>query len=367
MEKNELKFYSLDKILALKCQYNIVIGERSNGKTYAALKYGLERYLADGSEMAYIRRWKEDMRGQRASILWANHEENGVISQLTDGEYDRVVYQSGRWYLGKWDEDLQKSVRSDDPFCYGFSLSDAEHDKSTAYPRVRTIIFDEFLTRGYYLPNEFITLMNVLSTIIRHRNDATIFMLANTVNKYAPYFKEMGLKNVDTMKQGSIDVYTYGDSNLRVAVEYCASNKEGKKSDDYFAFDNPSLQMITGGAWELELHPHLPLKYKESEVIFRFFIKWQNVIIQGNCVTTQNTSFIYFHMKTTPIHDEDKDIIYSTEYDPRPNWNRNIVKCPNSISKRIGQYFKSEKVYYQDNDVGELVRNYIMACQKNSL
>ena len=61
---------------------------------------------------------------------------------------------------------------------------------------------------------------NVLSTIIRHRNDVKIFMLANTVNKYCPYFKEMGLKHITEMKQGSIDIYTYGSSDLRVAVEY---------------------------------------------------------------------------------------------------------------------------------------------------
>ena len=35
--------------------------------------------------------------------------------------------------------------------------------------------------------------MNVLSTIIRDRENIKIFMLGNTVNKYCPYFDEMGL------------------------------------------------------------------------------------------------------------------------------------------------------------------------------
>ena len=32
-------YYSLDKILSKKATYNLIIGERSNGKTYAVKKY----------------------------------------------------------------------------------------------------------------------------------------------------------------------------------------------------------------------------------------------------------------------------------------------------------------------------------------
>ena len=135
-----------------------------------------------------------------------------------------------------------------------------EHDKSTSYPDVTTVIFDEFLTRQSYLPDEFILFQNVLSTIIRGRRDVTIFMLGNTVNKWSPYFAEMGLKHVKEMEVGSIDVYTYGDSELTVAVEFTGSRHSSKASDVYFAFDNPRLNMITGseGSWEMAIYPHCP-------------------------------------------------------------------------------------------------------------
>ena len=58
------------------------------------------------------------------------------------------------------------------------------------------ILFDEFITRSMYLPDEFVIFTNVLSTIIRDRNNVKIFMCGNTVNKYCPYYKEMGLNNV---------------------------------------------------------------------------------------------------------------------------------------------------------------------------
>lgn len=361
-----MKFYRLDEILSRNCQYNIIFGERSNGKTYAALEYGLRRYIEHGEKMAYVRRWKEDYRGKRGQALFSGHEETGLISKLTNGEYNRVKYYAGKWYLAKWDEDLQKLVPSDDEFCYAFALSDVEHDKSTSYPRVTTIVFDEFLSRQYYLPNEFVTFMNVLSTIIRHRDNIKIFMLGNTVNKFCPYFQEMGLSHIEKMEPGKIDIYSYGESKLKVAVEYCKSpNKDGKKSDVYFAFDNPSLQMITGGAWEIDLYPHLPRKYNQSDVTFIYFINFNEQLLQCEIITLSDCTFTYIHRKSTPIQDPDHDIIFSDEYDPRPNHFRNIRKPCSEFERRIAEYFRKEKVFYQDNEVGEVVRNYLMHCGTN--
>src|SRR5690606_4040116 len=110
-------------------------------------------------------------------------------------------------------------------------LSDTEHNKSISYPRVEIIFFDEFITKHLYLNDEFILFMNTISTIVRQRTNVTIYMCGNTVDKYCPYFKEMGLNHVHKMEQGTIDVYRYGNSKLTVAVEYCASTKRKKKNN----------------------------------------------------------------------------------------------------------------------------------------
>ena len=38
-KKEKSNYYSLDKILSKNAQYNLIFGERSNGKTYAVLNY----------------------------------------------------------------------------------------------------------------------------------------------------------------------------------------------------------------------------------------------------------------------------------------------------------------------------------------
>ena len=63
--KGEVKYYSLAPILSKDCLYNVIFGERSNGKTYAVLYRIIEQYVKHGHQGALIRRWKEDFRGKR--------------------------------------------------------------------------------------------------------------------------------------------------------------------------------------------------------------------------------------------------------------------------------------------------------------
>lgn len=354
-------FYSLKNIMEYDAHYNMIIGERSNGKTYAALKYALEQYAKDGSEFAYLRRMTEDFRGKRGQAVFAALEANNEIYKITRGEWCGVHYWSGRFYLCNYDEN-GKRVPSDTPFGYAFSIASMEHDKSTSYPNITTVIFDEFLTRGYYLPDEFIQFTNCLSTIIRHRNNVKIFMLANTVSKYAPYFREMGLSHVKDMKQGTIDLYTYGSDEdcLKVAVEYCEASKHSKPSDVYFSFDNPKLKMVTSGVWELAIYPHCPVKYLPKHIAFTYFIEFEGELLQCEIVNHPTGAFTFIHQKTTPLQNPDRDFVYSTRQDNRPNWRMQITAPQLPIEKKIIQFFRENKVFYQDNEIGEIVRNYLM-------
>lgn len=353
------KYYTLNNILKKGAVYNVIFGERSSGKTYAVLKYALERFVKHGEQLGIVRRWREDFTGKRGATMWAALEENGEIKKITGGEWTSIYYYSSRWYLCSIDE-AGKRVIDETPLAYGFSISSMEHDKSTSFPRIKTIMFDEFLSRTAYLPDEFVLFMNVLSTIIRDRKDIKIFMLGNAVNKYCPYFSEMGLQHIKKMKPGDIDLYKYGSSGLTVAVEYTTPNKRGKESDLYFAFDNPRLQMITGGAWEIDIYPHCPVKIRPKDIIFKYYIIFSGDALECDVVLQNNLSFTFIHRKTTEIPED--SLVYTQEFSPLPNYRRKITACVDNIDKRILQYYKQDKIFYADNEVGEIVRNYIIWC-----
>ena len=367
-EKKETpKFYELRNILSKNADYNIIFGERSNGKTYAALAYGIERFIKHGEQMAYIRRWREDLRGKRAESLFANHVANGLISRLTDGKFNEVFYMSNKWFLSFYDSEKGKRFPDTTPFCYGFCLSEQEHEKSSSYPNVTTVVFDEFLTRRYYLPDEFMLYMNLLSTIIRQRDNVKVFMLGNTVNKFCPYFTEMGLKQVPYIDQGTIDIYRFGEHGATVAVEYCSTIVKQKASNKYFCFDNQNLQMITGGKWELAVYPHLPTKYKPSDVLFIYYIQFNDVVLQANIIQVGNENFTYIHAKTTPIKDENTALIYSLEMNGKPNYKRKLLSTASYIETQVARYFATDKVFYQNNEIGEIVRNYLITSAKTNI
>lgn len=363
-KENTLKFYSLKNILKHNADYNIIFGERSNGKTYALLEYAIKIFVASGKQAAYIRRWREDIKGKRAETLFQNHIQNGFVSRETD-KYNTIVYKSGKYYLANKTD--TETVICEKPFCFIFALSEMEHDKSTSYPDITTIIFDEFLTRKYYLPDEFILFMNLLSTIIRQRNDIKIFMLGNTVNKYCPYFTEMGLKNIALQKQGTIDIYTFGVDGCKIAVEYTAPIETKKESNKYFCFDNDKLQMITGGKWELDIYPHLPVKYKPKDIQFIYYIVFGDSILQCEIISNGNDYFTFIHNKTTPIKDVDNSLIYTINSSGKPNVKRRLISSMTEIEKKVASFFINDKVFYQSNEIGEIVRNYIQVSNKTNL
>lgn len=370
------KYYTLKNILE-KCpdaKYYVIFGERSNGKTFAVEEYAIDDYLKRGKQLAIIRRYKEDFRGkhgqQEFDNFLANPTRGNIIEKKTDGKWNGVRYFRSKWYFTHFNEETTEIDQVDDkPFAVAIALTDDEHEKSNPYPEVETILFDEFISRDYYLRDEFIHFQSILSTIIRLRDSVKIFMCGNTINKYNPYFAEMGLKRAKNMKKGTIDIYEYGDSALRVAVEYSDfPSKKGKKSDVYFAFDNPKLKMITQGDWEIAIYPHCPVEsINPKDIQFTYFIVFDEEILQCVIVEIGDLAFTYIHRKTTPLKDDKNDdcIIYQEEYDPRPNYARNILKPVNAIQQIIASFYRSEKVFYQSNEVGETMRNYLQWCKTN--
>lgn len=364
----KFEFYDVRNLIKSypKAQYYVVFGERSNGKTYSALSHALDRYAKSGEQFAYVRRYGEDIRRKNLSNLFSGHVENGVIAkQFID--FNSVNYTSGRFYLEKETENGKE--RASEPFGYAFDLNSMEHTKSISFPRVTTIIFDEFMSRNGYLPNEWILFTNLLSTILRHRSNVKIIMLGNTVNKYCPYFQEMGLTHIKEQEAGKIDVYHYSDTELEVVCEYTGSSKKrgGKDSDVYFAFDNPELKMITSGDWEISIYPHLQTKILPKEHVADFFVDFNGDLLHGEIISKNTGPFIFLHRKTTPIQNDDKDIVYSTE--PSEKWNHRmcLTKHRDKLSLFIQRCLRENRIFYSTNEIGEVFRNYVMWSETYSI
>ena len=122
--------------------------------------------------------------------------------------------------------------------------------------------------------------------------------------------------------------------------------------------------MITGGAWELNIYPHLPTTDKPHNVKFIYFIVFNDQTFQCEVVDKKPYYFTYIHLKTTPLKDKDNDLIYTTDYVPKMNYNRNIMKPITELQKNIKWFYVTDRVYYQNNDVGDSINNYLKLCKQ---
>lgn len=370
-KKTKFEYYNIRDLMNEfpQCYYYMVIGERSNGKTYSSMDYCLEKYFTTGEQFAYLRRWGEDVKPGKLSELWAGHVQNKRVTELSNGVFDTISYYNRKFYAATTDPETLEVKKCPIPMGFVFDIAGMEHYKSVSFPGITTIVFDEFLSRNGYLPSEFILFTNTLSTIIRDRDNVKIIMLGNTVNKYCPYFTEMGLRHVDKMKPGDKDVYQYGQTDLSVAVEMTRSAQErgGKKSDVYFAFDNPRLQMITGGAWEIGIYPHLVERYRPKDVFYNAFLKFEKDLLHLEFVSTDKGPFIFVHPKTTDIKDPDNDLVFTDTPDQRYNWKMALTKQTDDASKFVRKMLQENRIFYSDNETGETFRNYIMWSDQQSI
>ena len=366
-QKEMQMFYDIGPIDATNAVYRMIIGQRSNGKTYSVCKHMVEDYFSKGYRSAYIRRWDEDIQPKHLASLFAPHYE--LIEQLSGGEYNSVAYRAKEFHLVHLDEEGKVDKKDPEAFCITASINTAEHTKGQDRGEIHLILFDEFMTRQGYLQNEFILYCNLLSSLIRNREDAIVYMCANTVNRYCPYFKEMGLKDVDTMPQGQVYVYTYGNADLTVAVEYCDPVKATEKvASKYFAFDNPQLEMITTGAWELMAYPRAPYKIFPEDIKYRFYISFGEAMLCGEIInpvdkTHRTDLFIFIHPQTKDIEIDDLTPVYGQGFSSSICHVKYLTDCPTELHKLIRSLIVKRAVCFSDNETGEIFRNWMIEEQ----
>lgn len=356
------KYYSYAKIDKIKATYNLIIGQRSNGKTFGACRKIIDTYIKTGKPSAYIRRMEEMIRPTNLAGLFNPHLEH--IEELTEHRYNHVVYWQHKFYLARYDEDDKgrwvKTAQDLNPFCMTYAISTAETTKGTDPGEVAMILYDEFITRQFYLANEFVKYQNLLSSIIRDRPNVQIYMLANTVSKHCPYFRDMGLYRISQQEQGTIDVYTMGKSGTKIAVEYCSPSKATQKISKYFAFDNPQLDMITKGSWEIAMYRHAPEQLSSYPILLTFFVVFDGKTVQGDIYQYKDNPLIFWHPKTTPIKDPDNTIIYMEDHeDGNPLHQMDIRAAQTKAQKIIYSLCQQRKTFFSDNETGELIANWI--------
>lgn len=267
-------YWNINPILGKKADFNLVIGQRGNGKTYGVLKHFLENYKKTKKRFVYIRRWKDDIVTYNMEQLFTPF--TNVIDELFGAEFS-IEYRNHKFYL------VNGAGIKVDTIGYVMSLSESHHTKSVSYTNVSEILMDEFIRMQgeQELKNELSRFDNVLSTVIRGGNkNVIIWLLANTVSKYSPYFLRFGI-DINKVEQGSIidkKLRLETGDILKVALEYCEFNKDASKNISKYSTN----AMIKSGQWEIpetDEIPSVPGSKIGEKLLFSIYSEEVNVTI----------------------------------------------------------------------------------------
>lgn len=379
-KKNIETYYSSKDIDETNALYRVIIGMRSNGKTYNYLKKVVDAFFEENLPSAYIRRYSEEIKTRNISSLFNPFMEE--IKKRSKGAYNDISYRNNQFLLVLRDETGKIVDRADKPILYTAAINTSMTSKGPDRGPLAYICFDEFMTRDNYLKDEFVLFCNVLSSLIRDRGVKAIYLLGNTVNRYSPYFEEFGIRNIDEMKQGEIYLYSYNEKELTLAVEYCNSVESTKKVEKYYAFENTKLDMIKSGDFEVAQYPRfdkVQFTTNEFTLVKPFLIDFNRNQVVGEIHKKGVEMIILFH----PLGGE-KNAKKWGRYDPYlEKWIWDPLKIvytdqdvfsvlhqktlkggDTKVHKLIRKLIGEHHCYYSSNETGEIVRNFIQFSLK---
>lgn len=243
-------YWDITRALSYNCLFNFIVGARGVGKTYGAKQYVIKDFIKNGNQFVYVRRYKDELKKMKRffddiadafpTTSFKVTPPNFIINEEVAGTY--------------------------------MPLSTAKIEKSTPFPRVRTIIFDEFiLDKGAhrYLPDEVVNFLELYSTISRDR-DVRVLFLSNALTVTNPYFlyfdiklpygKNIAAKNdvlvemvVDDEYKQHIESTRFGKMVKGTAYGDYAFNNEFLRDDNTFIEKKPDTCSYT-----------FTMKYKDS-------------------------------------------------------------------------------------------------------
>lgn len=345
--------------------YNMVLSDRSAGKTTNCILLGLLMYRDYGTTPHIIRQSKEMCEPKNIKDMFRTILEFDYISKIFDGEYNSVRYRGKRWTLLQVDEDGH-IIRESEPVIYCFGLDEYQNLKSAHNaPRGDLIIFDEFISSvfGY---DDFFRFMDELKTILRDRR-GYIYMLSNTINKNSPWFDEFCIRDeIEPIEQGQ-DCYIKTELGTGIHFQILSPVRTEQRlfiNTWLFGFHNKKLAAITGSqTYATENYQHIP-KSKDAEptmIFSRLFVLQSGKYVKLDLVRTAEIGLCVYVHRANRLYPDGIVLTHDNIIDSRYQFgfgNKN-----SKILKTIWRLYAGNRFFYATNSDGALIKAYISMVQ----
>ena len=338
-------WYSFNELRSHDCMMSFVLSNRGGGKTYGAKMIGIKDWIKKREQFVYVRRYDTELetRQQFFDDIIANNEFPGHEFKVRGykGYIRQIVYED--------EEENDWEV-----LCYFIPLSIANNFKSTPYPLVTKIFYDEVIIdisgNQHYLKNEPRILMELLSTIIRKRNGVKFFGMANNVSLVNPHFifwniKVNPNKRFTKSPNGKIVVELFKDSDF---IDEMLNTEFGSliAETDYgkYAIFNESLCDNTAF-----------IKDRPSNLEYKV-----GFIIEGKEIHCwYDTDSEAYYIDDKGIGDTNKNLFAITTQDYTPNISSISIAKQKYIVKHLKLYYQHSQISYANLTIQQLFQNLV--------
>lgn len=325
----------MQKTLSYNAPITICVGGNSIGKTYSFTYQGVKEFIDSGKEFGWIRRYDTELKKAAESLFDDLVEHNEFPGYLfkTDKE---------RGYIAK--KPKGKAKPDWRVCCHFFALSKQQTYKGTAYPKVKRLIFDEYIRETKsppgYLPSDFEKLMKLWKTVARKRKDCQLYLLSNAVDLVNPAFLWLGI--TDEPKPG------YSWHNHKTVLLHHIKDAAFSQSER----ETLVGQVIAGTALEKVMIDNefaasndLFIAKKTPNAKYRYGFKYMNHVY---AVWFDMQSGLFYVNRKAPKG----ALIYSlTTEDHRPNMY--LVESAGKFARQIGRLYGNGVVRFENNAARE--------------
>ena len=362
-------YYTLDKIMSENADYNIIIGERGNGKTYAIQKHLIEVFLSTGKQCFLLRRWMDDVKGSIAQNFW----DGNLLSQLYDlsgGRFTSIIYRNAKYICVSYDDKGKPIIDDANTIGYVWDVNESERLKGQSFPNVQNIVYEEFISLATlgYIPNELTYFLNIISTIVRDRTDVKIWLLGNTVNPYNPYFEHFGINGL-SLNQGEIWTKYDPTTGCKVALEFCSKRRVGSlfgTSAKYFAFgtNDGASDMIVSGNWQIPDYP--TTKFKAENSRYKMFIKFDDKLMELHIMAQNRDYFVYVREISNKTSLPNRIIVLDLIPNPKINYYTSLANIPISqLPPVLVDLVNNNKIWFDKKLTGAYFYNFMAQSMNN--
>ena len=250
-----MEFYSYEKIDKYNADFKIIFGSRGTGKSYGIKKKVIDNFFnsEEKEQFVIVRRFEADTKQKIAQTYFAD-----MADYLAENYHSKIKYYQGVFWIKELDEP-DSGIKGARPCGYMMALNLTERYKSTSYPNVTTICFEEYMSiNGRYLSDEISLFNNFISTIVRKRKNVSVYMLANAISRYNPYTNELGVDLSKLEVDSILPLQKYdGEDRYKYVIERTLNVKVENNGDYYYQFQDTSKNgnMVTDGDFEVKAYP----------------------------------------------------------------------------------------------------------------